>query len=103
MSRGAPTAVRMRHMRRQVWRESYAARTSGAVGRPSARRALVAALLLLSWLARSAGAYNEDGHFYTTVAVEHARTPPFQRGELPLSKAVLMGFCAQLPDLSNDL
>src|SRR2546422_6337484 len=55
----------------------------------------------LGWLGIGQGhAYDEDGHFYTAAALQ------FQRRPRPLGssrdQAVLMAFCAQLPDLAND-
>src|SRR5689334_17100921 len=66
------------------------------------RCALAVALLSPVCIPASAGAYNEDGHFYTAIAVEHARTPPYPSQDATSRKAALIGFCAQLPDLSYD-
>jgi len=77
-----------------------------SAGGTSAQRMLAVAILggvLLGVVvdARSAYGYNEDGHFYTVTAVEHDREPPFEGGSR--DEAVLTAFCAQLPDLANQL
>jgi hypothetical protein len=46
-------------------------------------------------------AYNDDGHFYTVLAVMHGAQPPFD-GKAQ-EEAALMAFCAQMPDLAEEL
>jgi len=45
--------------------------------------------------------YNEDGHFYTAVAVGNSATQPYMN--VTPDQARLIAFCAQIPDLANDL
>lgn len=43
-------------------------------------------------------AYNETGHYYTIAAVTHSLIP-----KLPAERASFVAFCAQLPDIANEL
>ena len=43
-------------------------------------------------------AYNETGHYYTVAAVTHQLL-----SKLPLEQASLVAFCAQLPDIAEEL
>lgn len=60
---------------------------------------LVPIVLLLLMLG-SASAYNDDGHFYTAVSTFYSRLPPY--GGRAQEAAILIGFCAQLPDLAKE-
>jgi len=52
--------------------------------------------VVLDWVS----AYNDDGHFYTAVSVEHAHLPVFT--DKVRDAAVVIGLCAELPDLSKE-
>jgi hypothetical protein len=58
--------------------------------------------VLLVWFAvsRWSYSYDADGHFYTAVTIQQGRQPPFA-GSLR-DQAVLLAFCAQLPDLAKE-
>ena len=44
--------------------------------------------------------YDEDGHFYTAVTIQHNHRPPFD--DSARDQAVLLAFCTQLPDLAKE-
>jgi hypothetical protein len=52
--------------------------------------------VVLDWVS----AYNDDGHFYTAVSIEHSHLPAFK--EKVRDAAVVIGLCAELPDLSKE-
>lgn len=61
---------------------------------------IVCAIVLLSVVLDRVAAYNDDGHFYTTVSIAHSHLPAFK--DKMRDAAVLMGLCAQLPDLAKE-
>lgn len=71
-------------------------------GRSYARAGLILGTVFLVWvgISRWSYSYNEDGHFYTAVAVQHFREPPFDSNLR--QQAALLAFCAQLPDLAKE-
>ncbi len=66
------------------------------------RCGIIIAIVLFVWLGSSqwSYSYDEDGHFYTAVALQHFRQPPFDG--ILRNQAALLAFCAQLPDLAKE-
>ncbi len=62
--------------------------------------AILGAIALAAIATDQGFAYNDDGHFYTAVSVENSRLPAFK--DKIRDAAVLMGLCAELPDLSKE-
>jgi len=56
-------------------------------------------VLLFVGISGASFAYNEDGHFYTAAGIERSR----QLKDPDFTEARLVTFCAQMPDLTNQL
>lgn len=71
-------------------------------GRISVPSGAIFGIILLSWIGISDWTYpyDEDGHFYTAVTLQHQHHPPFDGNSR--DQAVLLAFCAQLPDLAKE-